>query len=297
MSLRTASWMSGHALDVYREHPRLLVFAALSVVGVLTLLALFLAPVLEVTRFDVWHWLWAWHPQPAADALREFGDSNPWWTLPLPRLAGLLVTGSLLTDFIQCALCSQSISALNGGRVSITRGFALAVARLPAIIAWTLFQGTVGVFMMLIGERFGFIRHRVRNRFGMSWGAAGVFVIPVMLNEAQPRSPVAYMKISASITSRMWGDRVLDMFGPQTMRVGPIVLFWMLFLAAYVAYFTHVYALLMWGGLILLSLGMGAYCSSQVYLCGLYIYATEGVLPGPFDNDFFRRTWAVRAGA
>jgi hypothetical protein len=39
------------------------------------------------------------------------------------------------------------------------------------------------------------------------------------------------------------------------------------------------------------------YMAWQIFECGLYVYATEGVAPGTFDESTFDRAWSVRPGA
>jgi len=45
-------------------------------------------------------------------------------------------------------------------------------------------------------------------------------------------------------------------------------------------------------GLIFLGCALGVI--SHVYLCALYIYATEGVVPEPYNQDLMDRAWKVK---
>jgi hypothetical protein len=35
--------------------------------------------------------------------------------------------------------------------------------------------------------------------------------------------------------------------------------------------------------------------ASQVYRCALFIYASEGVVPGPYDQDMMDLAWKVKS--
>lgn len=295
MSLGTQTRMTGHAFDVGCENPKLLLLAAVHFTALLAILALFLLPVAQATPADVWNWLW--HFRHEQEALREAGSRVlTWWAWPLPTLAGVCLAGRLLADFFDCAIFSQSIHALNGGRVSIRRGFMLAVARLPAIVAWSLLNSTLGLLLRVLGERIGTVRRIVRNSFGVSWGAASMFVIPVMLNEPRASNPFECLKISGGIARRMWGEDVHGMMGPANPGShGPAaLLFGIIVFTGSAAIATHMYSLLLWGLLIVFACSVAGHVLFRIYLGGLYIFATEGVLPGPFNDDLFRRAWVVR---
>jgi hypothetical protein len=297
MSVRTATHLSSHALDVCREHPRLLVFAAMGALASLGLLGLLLWPAYHVAPSDLWRWLHMWEPQSGRDALREFGGQKGWWTLPCSILGGLYLFSPVVLGFFDCALGSQCIRALNGGKVSVTRGLAMAAARFPAIAAWALVDHTLGLLVTVIGERLPFVRRLVHRSFGVSWGGASVFMRPVMINEPRLRTPFASLRISGRLAGRMWGDGVTDMFRTGSVSVGGAIVYFLVFLGAWVAYFTHVYGLLVLGAIPLFLLGIGTRCLGEIYLCGLYIYAAEGVLPGPFDDELIRREWMVKQQA
>jgi hypothetical protein len=297
VSVRTATHLSSHALDVCREHPKLLVFAALGGLASLALLGVLLWPVYHVVPSDIWRWLHMWEPQSGRDALREFGNQKGWWTLPLPILASLYLFSPVVLGFFDCALCSQCIRALNGGRVSVTRGLATAVAKFPAMAAWALLDHTLGLLVTVIGERLPFVRRLIHRTFGTSWSSAGVFMDPVMVNEPRLRTPFASLRISGRLASRMWGDGVSTMFRTGSVGVGGAVIYFMVFLGVVAAWFTHVYGLLVLAAIPLFFVGIASRCLGEIYLCGLYIYAAEGVLPGPFDDELIRREWMVKPQA
>jgi hypothetical protein len=56
----------------------------------------------------------------------------------------------------------------------------------------------------------------------------------------------------------------------------PAGLFWLMVLAAY-SYLASV--------------------ASRVYLCALYLYASEGVVPGPYDASMMNLAWKKKKGA
>lgn len=61
--------------------------------------------------------------------------------------------------------------------------------------------------------------------------------------------------------------------------------FWWLFAAGFIVW---LFSALVWGYLL--------HVASQVYLGALFIYATEGVVPGPFDQAQMELAWKVKSG-
>src|SRR5690606_40403170 len=69
-------------------------------------------------------------------------------------------------------------------------------------------------------------------------------------------------------------------FGPILVRVaGPLIGGLSMLLALVLLVGGYMYAISVIG---------------NIFNCGLYIYATEGVVPAPFDADLFAKSWTVR---
>ncbi len=201
----------------------------------------------------------------------------------------------LVVTFLNVALYSQIIAAMNGGQVSVARGFALASSKLPAIVAWSMLAGTIGVVVRLIQERSGYLMKGIAALAGLSWMAASVFVIPVIINEPRSRKPFDYLNISSTLLKRVWGEGIVGVSG-----VG------LVFLLLFVPLFLFNFALTIIVGktaitvltvVIGVSVAMLLSLAYQIFECGLYVYATEGVAPGTFSEEFFDRVWTFKRGA
>jgi len=46
-----------------------------------------------------------------------------------------------------------------------------------------------------------------------------------------------------------------------------------------------------------ISYGYLASIASRVYLCALYLYASDGVVPGQFDESMMGMGWKLKKGA
>ena len=47
--------------------------------------------------------------------------------------------------------------------------------------------------------------------------------------------------------------------------------------------------------LCLIVISYGVQVASQVYRCALFVYASEGVVPGPYDQDMMDLAWKVKS--
>ncbi|HTQ35847.1 MAG TPA: hypothetical protein VMH77_02320 [Steroidobacteraceae bacterium] len=314
MSLKTSADLFAHSLRTLRGHRGLLAFPLVSFLAGMAIFALALPPLFHVTAVDAWRWLW--HPtlnrqMARSVAMAPFNDIG---RLPYRWLVASWLSGAFALTFVRLAFYSQAIRALNGDVVSVGRGFFLALQRLPAAAAWALFAGTIGVFLDILDRILGPLAELILDAtvvyratgeraaalvcgFFVRWSVIAQFVVPAMLAGPQVLNPVGNLKISARLLKRLWDDGVEDAL--VIGHVGPSGAGYLASACLYVAllfagFATHLYSLQLWG----LILAFAGFCLTDavngVFRCGLYIYATEGVLPGPFDDELFRRTWAVR---
>lgn len=216
-------------------------------------------------------------------------------------LAGIYLVSTFLATFLNVAFYSQILSALRGQPVSISGGLRLASARIRAIIAWSLFTGVVGLIIKSLEERVGIIGRWVIRLIGVAWSVASVFVVPVIVLEPGTANPLRFLKASAGSLKKTWGESLLGYLGVQfgglLVIAGSVVMFglstwltvrfntpWILGLAAivwFVSLVCYMYLL---------------HVASQVYLGALYLYASEGIVPGPFGQDQMNMAWKVKAG-
>ena len=303
MSRFQASWtLLKRSLQVIGGNKKLLLFPVVTSFLTVLIALFFIAPIALAGSghpyTDAAHWKavansWViWNPdgqevylKPAAYGL----------------IAGLYLLSMFLTTFFNVAFFHEILNALNGRAVSIPAGFKFAFTRLKAILAWSLLTGLVGLAIKALEERMGFVGRWVMKLIGIAWSVASVFVVPIIIREENRATPVLFLKSSASMLRKTWGESLLGYLGVRlgglVILLASVVLLGVGSLAAY---------LLQSGWLLgitfavwLFSLILAAYVlhvASQVYLGALFIYASEGVVPGPFDQEQMDMAWKVKSG-
>jgi Family of unknown function (DUF6159) len=273
MSRFKTSWtIIRHALGLMRRQKALLVFPLLQTAAAIVIFAFFIAPL--ALNF-------------AADR-----TSPPWTALSvLPVIAGYLFSMFAAT-FINVAFYSEILNALNGDDVSLTRGFGLARSKVRAIVAWSLFAGTVGLLIRAVQDKLGLVGQWVAALAGLSWSVASVFVIPVMIKEGRQKSPFEYLRISASLIRRTWGEGIIGFAG--IALVGFLVVIGAVFVVGRIVFWIGSLQAAAAGFLVVAGIAYLFAIATQIFRCSLYVYATEGVAPGAFDADFFGRVWKVQ---
>lgn len=222
--------------------------------------------------------------------------------LPPLYSLGLLVmyfASMFLATFFNVAFYNEIIAALNGKGVSFRRGLRAAYARLPAILAWSLLAGLVGWLIRRVEERLPFVGRIAAGFIGMAWSVAAVFAIPVIIQEQAIGNPFKILQQSALTLKRTWGEGLIGYLG---FSAGNSVVFLCslppLLLAGALAWLTKSWWIIAVAGAFwLLGLLAMAYLVSvagNVYRCALYMYAAEGVVPEPYDQELLDMAWKVK---
>lgn len=313
MSKLDRSWeLFGRAIQVIRENKGLLLFPILTTCSTLVLLLCFLIPIAYWSagsqiwrdlngpgRWDTILNLWqSWGShRPVGHATAPAHANGAGYAL----FALVYLVSMFQATFFNVAFYSQILNALNGRPVSVSAGLRVALARWKAILAWSLFTGAVGIVIRTLEERMSFVGRLILGYVGMAWSVATVFVVPVIVREQDGANPVQLVKVSAGALRRTWGESLIGYLGLQ-VGAGILFMFSLLFLGLGI-YLS--YALLsLWlagiiGGLWLACVFAFAYActvADLVYRGALFVYATEGVVPGPFDQAQMDMAWKVKAG-
>jgi len=204
-----------------------------------------------------------------------------------------------MATFFNVAFYSEIISALNGRGVSFRRGLSTARSRLPSILTWSLLAGLVGWIIRTIEQRLPFAARVVTGLVGMTWSIAAVFAIPVIIQEQPVRNPIKILQQSAMTLKRTWGEGLIGYLG---FSAGSMVIFVCsllpLLLAVGIALLIKsILFMVIAGSIWVFALLIMAYVSSvagHVYRCALYLYAAEGVVPEPYNQDLFDMAWKVK---
>jgi len=312
MSKFRRSWiLFKRSMQVIGENKKLLLFPVITFVLTCVIALFFITPIVLWDMENVFITDFA----NMAHRFARVGNPQQLYLSPACYiLFGIIyIVSMFLATFFNVAFFNEILNALNGHPVSISGGLRLASSRLKAIFAWSLFAGIVGLIIKALEERLGWFGSLIMKIVGIAWSVASVFVVPVIIREEKYANPVRFVKTSAAILKRTWGESLIGYLGisfgglflfvSTVVLVGPIIFLfitmvntntlniniplmlsigvpivimgWIVFVIVF-SYFLHV--------------------ASQVYLGALYIYATEGVVPEPFDQEQMNMAWRIKSG-
>jgi hypothetical protein len=277
------------SITVTFKYRKLLWFPIL--VAILTvLIALFFLSAMVLPALAAHHWL----------ALKQYAAPTPAIGAAYAICVPLLYLLSMfLATFFNVAFYSEIIAALNGKGVSFQRGLATAYNRLPSIVVWSLFAGLVGWLIRSLEQRLPFAARILTGFIGLAWSIAAVFAIPVIIQEQPMRNPLKILQQSATTLKKAWGEGLIGYAGFSA--AGTMIFLGSLpplLLAGALAYlFKSVWLIAIVGAIWLLGLIVMAYISGvagNVYRCALYLYAAEGVIPEPYNQEMLDMAWKVK---
>jgi len=297
MSKFQRSWaLFGRSFQVLRENKKLLLFPIIITALTLLIAAFFVVPLATMRTgyaiTDAGHWKAIGHMVGITfDKKGTMQAAGPFYGI----MVAIYLVSMFLTTFFNVAFYHEILTALNGQRVSIMRGFRFAASRIKAIAAWSLFSGLVGLLIQEIEGRVPYVGRIVVRLIGIAWSIASVFVIPVIVREGASANPVQFLKSSACLLKKTWGESLIGYVGISAVSflafVPLVVVVPLSFVLGWVFFWI---AITLW----LVSLFVFIYILSvagQVYKGALYIYASEGVVPGPFDEDQMNMAWKVKS--
>ena len=220
----------------------------------------------------------------------------PWDSLVL---LAIYFVSMFLATFFNVAFYSEIIAAVNGNGVSFRRGLMTARSRLPSILAWSLLAGLVGWIIRSIEQRLPFAARIVTGLIGIGWSIAAVFAIPVIIQERHRRNPIRILQQSAMTLKQTWGEGLIGYIG---FSAGSAMIFVGLLLpllavGALALQLKSTWLVAIVAGIWFLGMLLLAYLSNlagHVYRCALYMYAAEGVVPEPYNQDLLDMAWKVK---
>lgn len=292
-------------LQVLQRQPKLLLFPIVTFACTLVVALFFIAPAALLPTGHALgqseHWLAAVRrlvelPQ---EAVRTGANHHVGLTgLGYAYAAAIYLASMFCATFFNVAFYNEILRALAGEAVSLRSGLRFAGTRLRAILLWSLFAGAVGILIKTLEERFGWIGRWVMRLIGMVWSVASVFAIPVIVRE-NGSNPLAVLRGSASTLRRTWGESLIGYVGITFVAwIGAafsgIILLGAGALSVAVG---HPYLIL---GLIpvwvlgMLLLGFVSGVVGHIYRGALYVYASEGIVPEPFNAELLDSAWKVR---
>jgi hypothetical protein len=286
------------AWTTLRRNPRLLWFAVL--LGIASLVVTTIGAVL------------GWLGLNAVPLLVAGGFDAPPDASTYGRAAigfGLLVWFGthVIAPFFGVALASATLEALAHRPWSVRGSLADARRRGASIATYAVLDASVGAMLARLGGEQGGKKRRRRGHplaaklLGAAWWAATYLVVPVLARERA--GGLGAVSRSTTLMRETWREAF----------VGRLVLGWLLWPAALLGLgvltllfavglgpFTHPAVFGVAAGIAVIgyiAIAAVAYTLDTVYRCALYVFATEGVVPEPFDDPDLHEIWTVRSEA
>jgi hypothetical protein len=211
----------------------------------------------------------------------------------------------LMTSLMSGAFYHECPRALSGEPVSLGRGFRAALSRIRVLVVWHLFSFLASYLTRLVGGQFGFGGKIASALVGLGWGVASFFVLPVLMREPkQLPDPIGTVRKSTALLRATWGESVVGFFGMSILSAPLVIIAVAAFLlargtfgTAAAEHFTpNVFfsgpGVAVIGGMVLWTVAVSL--AGAVYRSALYVYATEGVVPEPFDREAMDGAWKIR---
>jgi hypothetical protein len=212
----------------------------------------------------------------------------------------LYLASMFCATFFNVASYHEIIKALAGDEVSIGKGLRFANSRLGTILIWSLFAGVVGLIIMALEKRLGWVGRWVMKFVGMAWSVASVFVIPIIVRE-ECANPFALLRASASTLRKTWGESLIGYvgiaIGSWIILLGSLALL----VAAGLMFALLHQPVIILSAAVLWVLALVAFCyllgvTSDIFKGALYVYASEGVVPEPYSVELLDAAWKVKKG-
>ena len=292
------------SVSIVLQNKKLLVFPILSFVFTMLILGFVIMPVAFQPTGHSFNQGAHWKAVANTLVVAKSTAANPGRTdVTLKPVAvgigiGIYMVSMFLATFFNVAFFHQILQALRGNAVSVQAGLRFAISKISGIAMWSLFAGVVGLIIKTLEERLDAIGRIILKLVGTAWSVASVFVIPVLIVEPSI-NPVTVLRKSASTLKKTWGESLAGylglQFGGLLVLLGSILFlggaifasaalnnFWILAGAA-IAWIVG-----------LIAFGYLTSVASQVYRCALFVYASEGTIPQPYNSELLEMAWKMK---
>jgi hypothetical protein len=290
------------SLSVIGRNKQLLVFPVVVFVCTAAIVLFFLAPpILRPTGYSYTsaeHWKAIYH-----SLFTESGSGARAHDIltrgAMIYLGFLYFIAMFIGTFCNVAFYHEILAALTGQPVSVVRGIKFASTKLGSIFMWTLFAGLVGLIIKIIEERMALIGRIIGRLVGLAWSVAAVFVIPVIVREEGNANPFSVLQKSAGVLKRTWGEALIGYAGLSIANSLVVIgsLIWLggtiaLSIALHIPWFIAI-AVVAWL-CVLFVWSYVAGVASNVYRGALYLYAAEGVIAEPYNQEILDMAWKFK---
>ena len=289
MTIRRSRAILRAATRTLQAHPRLVWFTVLS--AIVSAIVVGIGGAIAWLGNDAAAWL------PFADAPPEAAKSRSMLVFGLATWFGT----HLVAPFFAVALARATLDAMASRPWNVKDALRGAGQRFATIATFAVLNASVGGLLARLrgdgsARRAGAASRATAKVLGLAWWAATYLAVPVMARE--PRSGFAAVGRSASLFRETWREAF----------IGRLVLGWLWAPALVIAAVPFVLCLLLkvqHAGVFALAVVLPAFALvllgvilqtlDTIYRCALYVFATEGVVPEPFDDPDLHEIWCVRS--
>lgn len=267
---------------VLRQDKELMIFPVLSGIAGLAILATFALPMIVIPGLR----------ESVVQLIGQEHGSQP--NIAARVAAGAVAFGYYFLNYFvmvyfNTALVACAIYRFRGGDPTVGTGLRLANERLPQIAGWALLAATVGMILNAIEERSEWLGRLVVGIVGGLWTVATFLVVPTLAVEGL--GPIDALKRSTGLIRQAWGEGL-----GGNINIGLVT--FLLLVPAFLIVGAGV-ALSASGNLpgvvlvvvilaaLIYALGVAVVTTAakQVFIAGLYVYATEKRVPSGFHAD------------
>lgn len=196
--------------------------------------------------------------------------------------------------YFNTALSACAVYRFRGGDPNVRLGIKMANERLPQIAGWALLAATVGMILRMIQERSEWVGRVVVGLIGVVWSTATFLVVPTLAVEGL--GPIDALKRSSKLISQVWGEGLAGNFRIGLIGFLLIVPAIVLVMLAFYAGLPPVALVLIGVAFVLYALGVQVVTTAlqQVFIAGLYVYATEKKVPKGFNNQLLQSAFVSK---
>jgi hypothetical protein len=196
--------------------------------------------------------------------------------------------------YFNTAFAACAVDRFRGGDPNVRFGLKMANQRLPQIVGWSLLAATVGIILHLIEEKSEWLGRLVAGILGVVWTAATFLVLPTLAVEGL--GPVEALKRSGSLVRQVWGEGLAGNFGIGLIGLLLMLPALLLVVLAFVADLPPVVSAVVVAATIVYALGVSVITTAlkQIFIAGLYVYATEKKIPQGFQGNLMRNAFVPK---
>jgi hypothetical protein len=220
-------------------------------------------------------------------------------TINTPVAVVIGIVGTYLmyfaTTYFLAALVAGAHQRFSGSDPTLGSSFATASKRIPQIVGWSALDATVGMILRTIQQRAGFIGAIVVSLIGLAWELVTWLAVPVLVIEGT--GPIESLKRSAGLFKKTWGENVIGNFGLGL--VGFLAMLPGFLIGGGLIWLGPTVNIVVGVAIILVSVfvvGMFMATLTGIFRTALYIFATTGQVPAPYDQTQVTQAFTPKRG-